>query len=226
MDQSQLTHGFLPQIVNIEVLKSLKTAFYDFLSLKSYPSYTSNINDLIPEISQLVSHELKRKIQYLLSEVDIELCNVEGHYLPPGAPAIPAHQDNFYHAVNDGRGLKILVPMSDFNQHNGSLTYLDCPSSIGTKIHFPSCTPNFSAEISKESLSQLNYQRTCYNYTLGDASYHLLNSIHLSHGNNSSVASSFLVFRYQPCNAGIDESARRNYQECYESHLNLLNKLT
>lgn len=212
----------MPKAIDLNALRHSRFLFDKFLSSKSYPSYTSNIADSIPEISQLISFELTCKVRELLSGANIRLCNVEGHYLPPGSPPIPAHQDNFYHCLVDGCGLKILIPMADFNDSHGSLTYLDCPSCIGTKPHSPSSTQNFSAEIKRENLSQLNYQRTCYNYTFGDASYHLLNSIHFSHGNKSNLPASFLVFRYQLSKAKIDEEARKKYLQCYSSHLDLL----
>ena len=210
------------QAIDLEFLSIIKQKYLNLLESRSYPSYLSDIHQLIPETRQLISSHVFTQISNLLLDESPELCNIESHYLPAGSPAIPPHQDNFYHCVVNGTGLKVLIPMSDFSYSNGALIYLDCPSSIGTMSHLPSSIVNFSAEIDPILLSSLRCTKTSYSYRLGDASYHLLNSIHFSYGNTTNIPASFLVYRFQSTKSVVDNNMLETYQRCYQKHLTLL----
>ena len=143
---------------------------------------------------------------------------VELHYLPPSSVPIPPHQDNFYHCLEGGEGLKVLIPLTIFNANRGALSFFDCPSSIGVLPHLPSNVKNFSSYIPTDIIDELDYSLTTYNYRLGDASYHLLNSIHFSTGNQSDQESIFLVFRYHPVGITPSLSMLKTYNSTYATH--------
>ena len=185
----------------------------------------SNIDCLFPRITSVITDEIISSVTEIIDASCLKLMNVEAHFLPSGSKPIPPHQDNFYHCLKDGKGLKVLVPLDSLNPFNGGLCFADCTSRIGLLCHEPSSVENFSSYIPLRSIEQNITSFACYNYFLGDCSYHLLNSIHFSYGNNSEHDVCFVVFRYQDSNAQIDKSQELIYQECYNKHLNNLSCL-
>ena len=225
MNQFQLTHGHLPSCICKKNILKIKAEVDSFLENSSYPSYISGIDKKIPRTLNLISEKITNFVKLILHVKSISLENVELHYLPPSSEPIPPHQDNFYHCIEGGVGMKILVPLTSLSPKTGGLLYLNCPSDIGILTHKPSAVKNFSSYIEPHLFQNLEFQDTAYTYSLGDASYHLLNSVHYSHGNCSHTPSMFLVFRFQDVMAKQSKQLLNNYLNVYAEHKRICSAL-
>ena len=135
MYHNQLTHGFLENSTSKDKIFKIKTKVDQYLRCKDYPTYTSAFGNIVPEVFELISDNLISLIRELLFSDFIKLENVELHYLPPSSEPIPPHQDNFYHCIEDGVGLKVLIPLTELSIKSGGLCYLNCTSDIGVLEH-------------------------------------------------------------------------------------------
>ena len=222
MNHNQNTHGFFPKAVSIEQILSVKKQIDTYLLSESYPLYIENIGISLPSVYKLITDELLNRVLGVLNSDTVVLESVELHYLPPHSSPIPPHQDNFYHCLEGGEGLKVLIPLTNLNANAGGLYFLDCPSSVGVFPHHPSNINNFSSYIPADIFDELDYPSSTYNYRLGDASYHLLNSVHFSTGNQSEHDAMFLVFRYNPEGILPSLSMLERYKYTFKQHLEKL----
>jgi hypothetical protein len=214
-----ITHGFFAKAINKDCILILKKKIESYLAAKRYPTYVSAIDKEIPSVLDLLTQDLFAKIKEILQSSAIKLESVELHYLPTHSSPIPPHQDNFYHGIEGGEGLKILIPLVDFTPESGGLYFLDCPTKIGILRHIPSKVKNFSSYIEPQIFQNLGYQSTAYEYKIGDASYHLLNSVHFSRGNRSKHATMFLVFRFQSLWVRQSPHLLKNYRDVFQEYV-------
>ena len=163
--------------------------------------------------------ELSSKVSKILNEKEITLENIELHILEPTAKPIPPHQDNFYHAIQDGDGLKILIPLNKLDTNCGGLHFYNVPKEFGILEHKASATENFSSYIDEEDLGSVYVGITKYRYQEGDASYHFLNNIHFSTGNKSQKDTAFFVVRYHRKTVKIDQERVEIYNSTYREHI-------
>ena len=221
MDQDQITHGFLPSSCSPRLVNYYASKIHNYLAENDFPTYVSGVESMFPGIVDLITDDNLNFAKSILSAQVIQLMNVELHYMPSGSEPIPLHQDNFYHCVEDGAGLKFMIPFSELSVNNGGLFFFNCNSSIGVLPHSPSSVINFSSYIEDEVINGLPFDSNSYTYNVGDMSFHLLNSIHYSCGNKEKPVS-FLVFRYQPENCTISLKMQANYSECINQHQKLI----
>lgn len=222
MNDDELSHGFLSQLYSKSTILSLRHLVSTFLAEHDDPEYVSNVHIELPEIHQLINIKLKEKLSILLGGDRFQLMNVEIHNLKSGSDAIPPHQDNFYHCISEGLGIKILIPLSSFDTGKGGLIFYDVPISFQVLPHLPSERKHFSSYICKSHLKNLEAYTSAYEYCEGDATYHYLNSIHYSLGNTSNEDSVFIVLRFHNSLAVESSSMQKAYQKCYEKHINQL----
>lgn len=216
--QKQLTHGFLPSTIDIDLLQSFVPALDSIITSSPGTTYFSELHISLPGLTQLISKELLSFTSKILHGSSLKLCNIELHFLPPNSAPIPPHQDNFYHCIASGHGVKLLIPLTNLSSFNGGLSFLDCDSSIGVLPHQPSSIRNFSSYILPSIFDKLDITRSSYEYRPGDCSYHLLNSVHYSTGNKSDKISYFLVFRFQDLNAVQCPDLLSAYSSCVDMH--------
>ena len=214
------SHGFLPGFNNVGKLARARKEIETFLrTLQISDDYVKDIDEHCPESMDLLPEDLN------LSGVDIKtrqcLKRVELHIRRSGGASIPAHQDNFYHCIPNGRGVKVLVPLDELSPANGGLTFLDVKTGQQVLEHMPSNIKDFSATISPKALYEVAATHTKYIYKLGDASYHWLNSIHWAKANSTKADVMFLVYRLEEPGAAVDESMKARYESCYAQHLAL-----
>lgn len=220
-----LSHGFLPNIVKRDDLDLLNLKIKKFINKKKdTPTYFSQINKTIPCVSNLINQKILYKVEELLKTKNPSICNIELHIQPKKSEIIPPHQDNFYHCINPNQGLKILIPLQPMNSESGALTFVDCDVNFPVQRHISSRIRNFSSYIPKKNMDNLDLEKTTYKYSICDASYHFINSIHFSEGNLSSEDIYFIVFRFQIPNATINKKALAIYRECYSKHKKLIRK--
>ena len=223
MDKEANTHGFWPQCIESSSISTCNSDVYNFLQSNAYPEYTSSIHRLIPSTLGLIDDQkIERMVKNILGE-GFTIENSELHFLPPDSPPIPLHQDNFYHCINQGLGLKILIPLTPLDLVSGALVYKNCRSSLGVLPHQASTTKNFSSSISPKNELLKSLSETYYSYVIGDASYHLLNSMHYSYGNKSERMSYFLVFRFHACSAVLNPCLQQEYNQNLQQHKRLIN---
>lgn len=222
MSQAEFSHGFLPNCIQHDILSGISNDVRLFLQKNNKPTYYSGMHTRLPSLVRIITPNLMKYISARLQCTTLSLENVELHHLPAESEPIPPHQDNFYHCIEDGAGLKILVPLSDFSASSGALIFLNCTSSIGVLEHLPSRVKNFSSYIPMDVVDSLRLTQTSYAYRLGDASYHMLNSIHYSLGNRTKVDKTFLVYRFQRSASVQSPILLAKYQECYSKHVELV----
>ena len=220
-----LSHGFLENFIDKDDLDKVNSDLKNFLSSENNKlTYISEINKTIPSITNLINQKVLSKVKELLKNENPIICNVELHLQSKKTPIIPPHQDNFYHCINPYEGLKILIPLQPMDIKKGALTFIDCEVDFPLQNHIASNVENFSSFIPNIDIDNFNQTQTTYKYNLCDASYHFLNSIHFSQGNNSDHEIYFIVFRFQIPNAKIDKKGLNKYEECLSSHRKLIEK--
>tara|TARA_Y100001978_G_C23689671_1_gene433961 strand:+ start:960 stop:1622 length:663 start_codon:yes stop_codon:yes gene_type:complete len=217
------SHGFLKSYIDVGIIEQLYSSCQKFIDKQeNVNNYYSNIDKYIANITKLINPRITNKVKELLNKDEIILNACELHVqLSKGLP-IPHHQDNFYHCSEYNKGLKILIPLQDFNRNNGALGFLNHNYDYPVLDHKASKINNFSSIISKKDISNLIYESTFYKYEVGDASYHFLNSIHYSEGNKTKTNTIFVVFRFQTKDARIDIDAQQKYINCVENHKRLI----
>jgi len=220
----KLSHGFLKNFIDKTIILNLKKKVDIFLdSEETIVNYYPELEKKIPEVSQILTKDLLKKVSIYLSTPKPILKAIELHVQLANCAPIPPHQDNFYHCIYPPNfGLKILIPLSNLNSFNGGLSFLNIPINYNVIDHIPTKITNFSSAISKEEFSNLNILTTSYDYEIGDLSFHYLNSIHLSHGNKSKKRESFIVFRFENPKASQNKIALEKYKTCIEKHKKLI----
>ncbi len=218
-----LSHGFLTGCINISEISRIRSIYKKLINLtRTENVYIENLRDHVPDSVQLINETVLKKVKELLDDQEPILCSVELHSQMPRCQAIPPHQDNFYHCVENNKGLKVLIPLTKMCADSGGLFYCDINTSYPIIEHRPSNIKNFSSYIKEAKFKELKLKATSYHYELGDASYHFLNSIHYSIGNQSNYETTFVVFRYQSKGAKINSKALQKYKECYKEHMELI----
>lgn len=223
MNQNQFTHGFLPGYLKPEFINIITKILKTDMMGDSANTYVSHLHIKYPELAALIPPNIMSYARIKLESDSVCLHNIELHCLPSCSSPIPPHQDNFYHCIPNGAGLKFLIPLTRLSTETGALSYLDCNSSIGILTHSPSKIKNFSAYIPDNVLNKLEYSYTSYEYLPGDASYHLLNSVHYSHGNKSHETTFFIVIRYQSSEVSESLKMIKKYKDCYLAHQEIIN---
>ena len=221
-----LTHGFFSGAINQSRVHSLHAKCLLLLKASNFATYLSNLHEQIPDLHCLVPDNYIHTVSRKVNIDNPSLMNAELHCMPSSSDPIPFHQDNFYHAVQGGRGFKFLIPLNKLFRVNGGLTFLDNYNSLGTLEHSPSDVPNFSSFIEANHISRMNLSETTYSYDIGDISYHLLNSIHYSYGNTTESMSLFVVLRYQCVNAPLCEDGLKRYEDNRVSHRHKIARLS
>ena len=188
-------------------------------SNKNKTNYYRDIHLHIKGIENIISKEILLKVKDLLNSEEIILNTIELHIQKFGCDQIPHHQDNFYHCTEPNKSLKFLIPLNKLNIDKGGLMFLDTDINFPVQKHVASNVKNFSSYIPIEIIKKLNFSITAYEYNLGDASYHFINSIHYSYGNKAKKDSIFLVFRYSTLDSKIDSISKARYESCYKEHL-------
>ena len=139
------------------------------------------LNSSIFEISRLLLNE---PVYFISAEI---------HSRFPGASEIPAHQDNAYYGLQNGKALTFYIALDDQCVESGGLQYLSNRSDLEYK-HSPSRASGFSLEVAdKELLDAL--PSLSFRFKPGDASIHHSRSIHRAMQSPSSVSRS-LVMRF------------------------------
>ena len=214
------SHGFLAKSVEKKDIGLIRREVSIFLESESQKSnYYKNISEKIDNLNALINPALYSKVSNLLANSSPELLAIELHVQEVGCPGIPPHQDNFYHHIDPLDGLKVLIPLQSMDRSQGALIFLDNEVDSPVLKHCASGFANFSSFIKKNIIDSLEFTTTSYSYLEGDCSYHFMNSIHFSEGNNTNLDYYFLVYRFQKPNSTVDFKLRSEYERCYASHL-------
>lgn len=216
-----LSHGYLQSYFSASSILEVKTDCESFINGSiDYSGYLSNVETIIPSVKKIIdSASLRSLASRLLRTERPILCTTELHTQFSEGISIPPHQDNFYHCISSGNGVKILVPLSNLNLSNGALSYYDVPFDHRVLKHVASTRRNFSSFIPPDIVAEIPFSTTCYDLNIGDISYHFLNSIHFSHSNGTSTPASFLVFRFHHQDAIQSPEMLKEYSIVYNQHL-------
>tara|TARA_Y100001978_G_C23580491_1_gene378720 strand:+ start:153 stop:878 length:726 start_codon:yes stop_codon:yes gene_type:complete len=218
-------HGFLTNFISKSDLKiafnEINKLLLDFKPNQKYYDLSEFIDDFSPLI---LNSPYLYKLNNLLYSDNPTLEALELHIQYPGSVAIPPHQDNFYHNIDDNLGLKILIPFQKLSFNNGGLIFIDVKQGFPVLKHSPSSVESFSSYISSEIFDFDNSPQTTYSYEEGDISYHFLNTPHFSQGNQTALRSAFIVFRMHSPLAIKNTYFEKIYQDNYKEHLRLINE--
>ena len=220
LQANAMSHGFLAGLNTPESVLKTRRLIQEFLDNSDWRSdYIQDIDACCPQVLELLPDSVN--ISGLRIACRQYLKRVELHVRRAHGNPIPAHQDNFYHCIANGKGLKILIPLGKLEPKNGGLFYLDVKAGHEVEKHIPSEIENFSAGIDHFSLANVKKGRRsrAYTHKIGDASYHWLNSIHWANPNCTNTDALFLVFRLQDNESIEDKDMRRRYEECLAKHL-------
>lgn len=218
-----LSHGFLKNSVNKASLSRVKFQCKEFLkSQKNISNYYKIEDKNTFDSKQIISQKIFNNITNLLKDKKPKLCAIELHIQKKQGIPIPPHQDNFYHCVEPEDSIKILIPLNPLNKDNGGLFFINSDVNFPVLDHVPSKVKNFSSYIDKSVMRTVKKNALSYDYQIGDASYHFVNSIHFSEGNKTNKDSLFLVFRYQKRNAKSIPFMQEIYDNCYKKHLRFI----
>lgn len=210
------SHGFWKNILDKRVIQDLYDLCLEiFENDQDKKTYYSDI-DLS---SKLINKDIEKKVENLLKTRKIQLMATELHIQTPKCERIPHHQDNFYHCTQFDKSLKVLIPLNELNSDNGGLIFLNTDISIPVQKHVASKVLNFSSFIPISQINKLSASETSYEYEIGDASHHFINSIHFSSGNKTNSLSMFIVMRFNTFDYYIDKEAKLKYENCYKEHL-------
>lgn len=199
----------LVEIVRSDCMRYLS----ENLDIKNYSSEISNYSS---NINLLLNSFIYGQVSKLLKVKKPLLCATELHIQRARCIPIPPHQDNFYHCIEYNKGLKILIPLQNLSSNNGGLTFIDTKYDFPVLDHSPSSIRNFSAYINKDTFCKIKGKRISYDLNVGDSTYHFLNSIHFSLGNQTSEDILFLIYRFQNPEAIVNKLAQTKYETCYE----------
>jgi ectoine hydroxylase-related dioxygenase (phytanoyl-CoA dioxygenase family) len=216
-----MSHGFIPRLLTLEELGHLIQLCQGEGLVDSELTYFSNLLDLF-EYHLICPASVIDVACRLLGTDRVSMQSIELHNQPPQSLPIPHHQDNFYHCLSSGLGVKILLPLCALDRGSGALTFLDCNYNYQTLKHTASSVPNFSSYLQAEQYIHHSFSETTYQYEPGDASFHYLSSIHYSDGNNSNSTTSFLVYRFYSENFEINADMVKQYESIRIEHHKLL----
>ena len=134
---------------------------------------------------------------------------------PRSGHEIPAHQDNFYFALENPAALTCYVYLTDQECNSGGLGFLPADVASPTDEHDPSTTVGFSSynKLVESSRKQdFDYLST----SPGDVVFHHANTYHRAYPNSTSVASASLSIRVFS-NGNLSKS--KSLQEVYSANL-------
>ena len=219
----EYSHGFIGRLLSEEVIKSLKARIAR--SPICEDTYVSDLQDVIPEIVNIYNHDLRRSCIEITKPCGMgaELKAIELHTRQSHGESIPYHQDNFYHCIKSGRGLKLLLALDDMGEDEGGLVYVNASARFRVLEHIPSRIKGFSSMIEDGEGKRIEeeFGSTAYRLRRGEVAYHFLNNVHRAGTNKSSLKRQFIVFRVEASGECEDRIMRERYERVVEEHMRL-----
>lgn len=188
-------------------------------------TYVSDLQETIRGIVDIYNQALRQKCIGITKPcgMEPELKAVELHTRQRGGDNIPYHQDNFYHCIKSGRGLKLLLALDEMGEDEGALVYSNTPATFRVLEHVPSRIKGFSSMIKDEEGKKIEDElgSTAYRLRPGEVTYHFLNNIHRAEANKSSSKKQFIVFRVEASDEDEDRDMRERYEGVVRKHIRL-----
>ena len=126
-----------------------------------------------------------------------------------GLPS-PAHQDNYYWCVKEGKALTVWVALDYVSNENGGLFYYNKSHKCGLVKHEPSYAKGSSQTVSSKIILK-NYKKITPKLRPGDALIHSSLLIHGSDANTSGKRRRGLTFQFRANNSPIDLNKKKKY---------------
>ena len=168
-------------------------------------TYLQKASLFIPELSSFKNLPLLAFSATLLGVRDAFFAEDEVHIRQPSfSHEIPAHQDNFYFALQRPCALTCYVYLSSQDRNSGGLGFLPSTTTLSTDDHDPSKTVGFSSY--NKYIESTKKEDFVYPSTApGDVVFHYSNTYHRAFHNSTPSATasvSIRVFSY----ANLDKS--------------------
>ena len=162
-------------------------------------TYLQKASIFIPEICAIKSLPLLQFSAQLLGITDAFYLEDEVHVRQPfSSHEIPAHQDNFYFALQNPKALTCYVYLTNQERTSGALGFLPSSISLPTDDHQPSQTVGFS---SYNKSIEINRKEEFYypSTSSGDVIFHHSNTYHRAFSNMTSTTTLSLSIRVFSC---------------------------
>lgn len=175
-------------------------------------TYLQKASLFVPEINGLKSLQLLEFSAALLGVDDVFFMEDEIHIRQAMSKhEIPAHQDNFYFALQNPVALTCYVYLTRQERKSGGLGFLPNKTSSPTNEHDPSTTLGFSSynkDIECSRKEDFNYPST----SPGDVIFHHSNTYHRAYSNSTSISTASLSIRvFSNSNLLKSQSIQRKY---------------
>ena len=158
-------------------------------------TYLQKASIFIPEVCGIKNLPLLNFSAKLLGINDAFFLEDEVHVRQPfSSHEIPAHQDNFYFALQNPKALTCYVYLTDQDRNSGGLGFLPSDISTSTDDHVSSKVVGFSSynkTIESNRKEDFNYPTT----GLGDVVFHHSNTYHRAFSNSTAFATASLSIR-------------------------------
>ena len=126
-----------------------------------------------------------------------------------GLPS-PAHQDNYYWAINGGNALTAWVALNKADKKNGGIYYLNNSHKIGVVEHVPSYAKGSSQTVKNLEIFK-KFKKIYPKLNQGDILIHHSEVIHGSGPNKSKFPRTGLTFQFKTKNAKTDKNQLSKY---------------
>ena len=125
--------------------------------------------------------------------------------------ASPMHQDNYYWAVDNSKGLTVWIALQDASKLNGGVYYFEKSHKLGILEHQLSYAPG-SSQTLKYPDSMKMFKKVIPEIKSGDCIIHDCRIVHGSNPNKSKYARTGLTIRYIGKNSKIDLHQKTKYE--------------
>ena len=125
--------------------------------------------------------------------------------------ASPMHQDNYYWAVDNSKGLTVWIALRDANKSNGGIYYFEKSQKLGILEHELSYAPG-SSQTLKYPKSMKIFKKTIPEIKAGDCIIHDCRVVHGSNPNKSKFPRTGLTIRYIGKSSKIDNHQKAKYE--------------
>ncbi len=125
--------------------------------------------------------------------------------------AAPMHQDNYYWAVDNSKGLTVWVALHDSDKTNGGVYYFEKSQKLGILEHKLSYAPG-SSQTLKYPDGMKTFTKTIPKIMAGDCIIHDCRTVHGSNPNKSKFPRTGVTVRFIGKSSKIDNYQKAKYE--------------
>jgi len=131
---------------------------------------------------------------------------------------VPAHQDNYYWAIDDANALTFWIALDKTSKKNGGIYYYKKTNQLGLLEHAPSFAPG-SSQTLKYPNSMKHFKKVIPSLMPGDCIVHNVLVVHGSEKNTSNEPRMGWTVRYKSIKSKKDKFQEKKYLEELEMQI-------